>query len=280
MDRVRFGAVARDGSRIASIPGFKATKDVRVKRQGAIATYGRITVFRSLTNTCQVIVQHKPLRKWLSPCTVTIIGDDTTGIAPGQLWSVCAQCHPRKPSLVELALDFNLNVGVDCPYVLRHGVFGKTRRRVDRGGPQSLRYGSRSAPKLVRCYQKNSLGAFRVELELHSALLRKTRVTRVQDLSLIASKLSPKHVRMVGVCWNKLEAHLQRRFGNSARAALAETRRLRDEVSLRDAMRFLSGKGVMNPHRFLRPLRVNDQIKSALRRWAKRFYTPEELPVK
>ena len=279
LDRIRFGAVARNGSRIASIPGFKATKDVRVKRQGAIATYERITVFRSDTSKCRVVVQHKPLRKWLPPCTVTITGDDTTGITPEELWGVCEQCHPRKPSLVELAFDFELNAGVDRRYVLRHGVFGKTRRRVDRGGPEDLRYGSRSSPKLVRCYQKNSIDAYRIELEIHSALLRKMEVTKVEDLYLIAS-IFPKHVRMVSIRWNKLEAHLLRRFKGSGGAVLTETRRIRDEVSLRAAMRFLSAKRVMNPHRFLLPLRVNDQIKGALRRWAKRFYVQEELAVK
>lgn len=280
MDRIRFGAIARNGSRIASIPGFKAVKDVRVKRQGVIATYERITVFRSLTNSCQVVVQYKRLRRWLAPCTVTIIGDDTTGITPKELWCVCAQCHPRKPSLVELAFDFNLKVGADRRYVLRYGVFGKTRRRVDRGGPEHLRYGSRSSPKLVRCYRKSNIDADRIELEIHSALLRKMEVAKVHDLHLIASKLFPRHIRIVGVRWRELEAHLLRRFGNSGTTVLAETRRIRDEVSLRDAMRLLSGKGVVNPHRFLRPLRVNEQIKAALRVWAERFYWEQELPTK
>jgi hypothetical protein len=265
---------------VPAIEGFSVLQDFRARPQGKIPTYARVRKLRSETTSCAIVVHHKPQQPWLPPCTVTAIGDDKLGITPDEVKRVAAQFRNCKLSLVELALDFDPSTGVDREFVLRHGTFGKTRLRVDRGGPENLRYGSRSSPKLVRCYQKNSLGAFRIELELHSALLRKTGVTKVQDLYLIASKLFPKHVRMVGVRWNKLEAHLQRRFGNSGRTVLAETRRIRDAVSLRDAMRFLSGKGVANPWRFLRPLRLNALVKSALRRWAKKFYVNEELSVK
>ena len=63
-------------------------------------------------------------------------------------------------------MDFPEDSGVDEEFVLRFGKFGNARRRKDRGGPGTLRYGSRTSPKMVRCYLKKSLDSYRVELEL------------------------------------------------------------------------------------------------------------------
>ena len=280
LDRLRFSAEPRGGPKVPAIEGFRVLQDFRARPQGRIPTYARVKKLRSGTTSCQIVIQYKPQQGWLPPYILTIVGDDNVGITPEVLAAVRTSYYVRKLSLVELALDFDPSAGVDREYVLRHGVFGKTRRRTDRGGPENLRYGSRSSPKIVRCYAKTGIEKYRVELEIHGALLRKMGIIDIPDLYLIASKALPKHVRVVGIRWRKLEAYLLRRFGTSGRTVLAETRRIRDEISLRDAMVFLSAKGVMNPHRFLRPLRLNEEIKSALRLWAKRFYTQEELPVK
>jgi hypothetical protein len=209
-----------------------------------------------------------------------VVGDDELGTTPEEVQKITQQFRDRRLSLVELALDYDLDSGVNQEHVMRHWVFGKTRRRTDRGGPGTLRFGSRTSPMMVRCYEKAKIGKYRVELEIHGALLRKMGISDISNLYLIASKAFPKHVRVVGIRWRKLEAYLLRRFGTSGRTVLAETRRIRDEVSLRDAMRFLSGKGVANAYRFFRPLSINDQIKSALKSWAERSYVPEELPAK
>jgi hypothetical protein len=281
LDRLRFSAEPRRRTKASTIKGFVVAQDFRVKPQGKLPTYSRVRKLRSRTTSSSVVVQYKAQQPWLRPCAVTVIGDDTLGITPEELERIAEQFCNCKLSLVELALDFDPSTGVDRDDVLHHWLFGKARRRADRGGPGSLRFGSRSSPKIVRCYAKSEIGNFRVELEIHGALLRGMGITDIPNLYLVASKVSPKHVRVVGVRWKTLAAHLNRRFGSKGSAMLDETRRRRDELSLRDALRFLSEQGVPNPHRFLKPLRLNDEIKVALRRWSKKFYTlVGELPTK
>jgi hypothetical protein len=97
----------------------------------------------------------------------------------------------------------------------------------------------------------------------------------------VASKVFPSHLDFVGVRWGKLEQYLTWRLGSQAARILGEARRRRDELSLRDALQFLSNRGVSNPHRFLKRLSLNDEIRVALRQWAEVFFTlVEELPTK
>jgi hypothetical protein len=170
---------------------------------------------------------------------------------------------------------------VDEAFVSRYGRFGKSRRREDLGGAGQLRLGSRGSLKLVRCYQKEALDCFRVELELHSALLRKFGVEDCRKLYVVASKLIPSHLCFLGFRWKKLARSLTRRFGSKGADILREARRRRDDVSLRDALRFLTEQGLPNAHRFLFRLEINKEVEVALRLWAKKFYAlGGELPTK
>jgi hypothetical protein len=214
---------------------------------------------------------------WLDALRITVVGDDQTGIMPEEIQAVVAKCANHRVTLVELALDFDNASGVDGLFVSRYGRFGKSRRRENRGGLGQQRFGSRGSLKLVRCYQKRALACFRVELELHAALLRKFGVTDCRDIYVVASKLIPSHLEFVGFRWKKLERSLTRRLGAKGGDILKEARRQRDEVSVRDALRFLSKSGVPNPHRFLKSLEINSEVKVALRRWAELFY--KELAI-
>src|SRR5260370_378937 len=71
--------------------------------------------------------------------------------------------------------------------------FGKSRRRTNRGGPGTLRFGSRGSSKLIRCYWKEEIGRYRVELELHATLLKKFSIQKITELPLIVTKLWPAH---------------------------------------------------------------------------------------
>jgi hypothetical protein len=85
----------------------------------------------------------------------------------------------------------------------------------------------------------------------------------------------------VGFRWEKLARYLAQRFGSQGANIIEETRRRRNERSLSAAIRFLSAKDVPNAHRFLRPLKINNEIRFALRSWAERFVTlVPELPTK
>ena len=225
---------------------------------------------RSTASDCQIAVQYESQLPWLTPLRITIIGDDKTGVTVENIEGVISQCQHYALSLVELAFDFTPESKMDRDFVRRHGHFGKSHRRVDRGGPGTLRYGGRSCPKLVRCYSKESLEVFRVELELHRSLLRKYGATTVSDLADLAARLVPAHLRFVCVRWKKLETYLAKKFGKDGNRIGEEARR-RADSSLRAVIRYLAQNGVPNPHRFLGSLKINRDVREALQRWAEAF---------
>jgi hypothetical protein len=278
LDRLVLSAVGRVTSEMPTIAGFRVVADTRVRAQGPVVTYARVRRYRSLSTNSQITIQYGSQAPWLMPWRITLIGDDRRGLGHSEIERVVAHCLNHKVSLVEVALDFAPNTGVDWEFVLKHCQFGKSRRRFDRGGPEQLRYGGRGSSKLVRCYWKRQVGCFRVELELHSALLRRYSVCKVHQLGNVVANLCPAHVRFVSIRWSKLEPHLARKFGGDAQRVCEEARRCAGS-SLRSAARFLSREGVANVHRFLQPLRANRDIQTALRRWAEPFLRDAEVWV-
>lgn len=132
-----------------------------------------------------------------------------------------------------------------------------------------LYFGSRKSDKFVRCYQKEGLQVFRVELELHSRLLRRHSVSTLDDLRSLPGVVYPKHLQFVEFDWERLERYLTKRFGAQASRILAGARK--GEASLQKVRRYLTRQGVVNVHRFLVPLAINKEIVHALNRWARTF---------
>jgi len=281
LDRVVISGGDRGATKAPVVEGFRAISDTLVKPQSTEGTYLRLRRLRSRENSSQAFVQYQPKMPWLDGARITLVGDGESGITPREIRAVIANCANHRVRLVELAVDFDPATGVNGKYVRRFGRFGKSRRRDDRGGPEQERFGSRKSTKLVRSYAKRELNVYRVELELHSGLLRKCGIKKAGDLYRVASKVFPSHLDFVGVRWGKLEQYLTWRLGSQAARILGEARRRRDELSLRDALQFLSNRGVSNPHRFLKRLSLNDEIRVALRQWAEVFFTlVEELRTK
>lgn len=129
-----------------------------------------------------------------------------------------------------------------------------------------LYYGSRKSGKLVRCYVKRELGVYRVELEIHSSLLRRYHVSGLDELVTVGSVLYPKHVWFADLDWSRLERHLVARAGVRVTASVAEVRRR--ATSVQRAARYLRSNGISNPHRFFMPLAVNKEVERALEQWA------------
>jgi hypothetical protein len=269
LDRATFGAIPDHKKGIQIVPGYKRVADFKPHRQGKIVAYDRVRKFRGLTNSSEINIQYERRVPWVPPERVTMIGHDQTGLTLEEIESVTSQCYRHSLSMVELALDFPPE-SVDCQFVLRYGHPGKSRRRVDRGGPGTLRYGGRQCPKLVRCYLKKQLGCFRVELEIHRPLLRKYGVEKVFDLATVATTLIPAHMKFVAIRWSRLETYLTKKFGPDGTRIEEEARR-RADSSLRAATRYLAKNGVTNPHRFLASLKINRDVQEALRRWAEVF---------
>ena len=250
--------------------GFKRIAGYRVRPQGKFAAYARVQKFKSKRNACQVSIQYQRQAPWVPWCRITMIGDDQTGLTLEEIQNVLADCPDHRISLVELAFDFHPDTLVDEDFVRRNAKFGKARRKKNRGGAGQLRYGGRNCPKLVRCYFKREINRYRVELELHSAILRKHRINNVADLARVGGVLHPDHFAFKIMKWKKLESHLRRRYGDVRAAELIDQARECAEVSLRKATRFLSGR-VYNVHRFWGSEATNRDVQEALKRWVEDF---------
>jgi hypothetical protein len=131
----------------------------------------------------------------------------------------------------------------------------------------TLRYGGRKTGKLVRCYWKEELGVDRVEVELHSSLLR--NISMLDDFLYLPDTVYPKHLQFVEFDWRRLEQHLSRRPANESSRIIAGAKRR--AASLQRVRRYLDKHGVANVHRFLVPLAMNDEVSRALDRWARHF---------
>lgn len=264
-------AWAPAGKELPSVPGFKTVSDRRITAApDKLPTYGRVRKLKSRTSDARADWEYQRRQGWLEPWRITLIAEDQTGLTPEEVKKFIQHCCHYRLVLVELALDFAPASGVNAVFVKQHGIFGKSRRRTDLGGPGQLRYGSRKSSKLVRCYWKDPVGAYRVELELHSRLLREHGIDRVSDINEVPGVVFPRHVRFVRFAWNRLRRYLERRFGQRCEAIMRVARRLAD-LSVRRTSRYLRRKGVNNVHRFLVPLRMNTKIDKALIEWAIKF---------
>jgi len=131
----------------------------------------------------------------------------------------------------------------------------------------ALYYGSRKTGKFVRCYQKSTLGVDRVELELHSGLLR--NILTLDDFLYLPDTVYPKHLQFVEFDWRRLEQHLSKKRADESSRIIAGAKRR--AASLQKVRRYLHKHGVANVHRFLVPLAMNEEVSRALDRWARNF---------
>jgi hypothetical protein len=241
--------------------------------------YDRVRLFSSTTNSARISLQYKPLLPWLLPWRFCLMADDDDGLTLEQVESVVTLCSRHKLTMAELAFDSGRGSVVDRRVVLQHAKFGKSRLRTDRGGSTNLRYGSRKSPKMVRTYDKEVVNSYRIELECHSGLLRKHRISTVFELGRLAGMLVPAHIQFVGFRWSKLERYLIRRFGQKKGTSILGDARDRADSSLQAATRFLSECGVPNPHRFQSPLQLNLRLQKAIECWVKKFPVDDEMVV-
>jgi len=133
----------------------------------------------------------------------------------------------------------------------------------------NLRYGGRKTGKFVRCYWKRELGVDRVELELHSSLLRRKGISTLDDFLSLPDAVYPKHLQFVEFDWGRLEQHLRSRPADEFSRIMAGAKRR--AASLQRVRRYLNKHRVANVHRFLVPLAMNEQVSRALDRWARHF---------
>lgn len=132
-----------------------------------------------------------------------------------------------------------------------------------------LYWGRRKSDKRVRAYKKREVKAYRVEVELHSSLLRREQINGLDDFDDLPDVLFPKHLQFVDVEWTRLEQHIRQRLGSGAQRVIKGAQKR--GCSLSRLRRYLRKKGIVNFHRFLVPLGINKEITRALGTWARRF---------
>jgi hypothetical protein len=135
-------------------------------------------------------------------------------------------------------------------------------------------WGSRKSGKLVRCYEKEELASFRVELELHSQVLRRERILTLVHFDGLPVTIYPKHLRFVDVDWDRLNLHLARKFGRQSQTIIAEAEQRGSSLSR--LRRYLRRNGITNFHRFLAPHPINKKLNRAFTRWIRGLKTAHE----
>jgi hypothetical protein len=283
LDRLRSDSWSKRGALVPKVKNFEIVRDIKLRwRDGKPPIYARVRELLSKHSATRAFWQYQRRKAWVKQWRVTLIADDLRGITAREAWTFFKHFRFPKLLLFELALDFHPSSGVDADFIRQHALFGKSRFRPDRGGAGQLRYGSRFSGKMVRCYQKNSVDAYRVEVELHSSLLPRPRRNNLREIidsrwteiGNAGFSIVPGHCRFVKLRFKALGRHLRQRFGERGDVLLEHTRALSTQ-SLHSALGYLRRKGIHNPHRFLQPLaRINTVIEEAIGAWAADFLRP------
>ena len=279
LDRLQVTSWSRSWSKLPNVPDYKVERDTRLRKESSPG-YERVRYLVNIVSGTRVKWQYRRRTAYVREWRITWEAGEGGAIRPSDLLPILGRCRFARTILIELALDFDPSSVVDRTFVKRYARFGKSRRRFDRGGPGNLRYGSRKSAKLVRCYYKPEVQAYRVELELHSRFIngRKSRWCTssdspehmLDDISLTALRIVPEHLHFVRLNWWALETYLVRTFGCAVAETFLREARRRADLSLAYATRFLRKK-VKNVHRFLIPMSINDRVETVLLAWSNKF---------
>ena len=260
IDRVQIVSWAREGRTPPRVKGFKVTRDSFVRSQTTIPTYKRCRHYQSKENEAKIYWQYWRQKAWLKPWKITIVADDKAGLLYDEIDAVLRHCRFWHFLTIEVAIDFSHSTGVDRNFIRRHAIFGKSRRRRKHQTDALVYFGTRKSDKFVRCYEKKEVDGYRVELELHSKLLRREKISTLDDFEGLQFAIYPKHLQFVDVDWDRLERHLRQKRHGRALIAGAQHR----AASLSRLRHYLRRHGITNLHRFLVPLAINKKIDRAI----------------
>jgi hypothetical protein len=267
-DRVQILSDAPSGFKLPLVPGFLLKYDRIVPAQTIAPRYRRVRLYFNPDTLLKVFIHYDPSAPWLSPVKLTFCPNDFRGLRRRDM-EAFLECFPKCRLLTaEVAFDFLPASGVDFDFVRAHAVFGKSRPNTRIHHADTLRFGTRNSAKLVRCYQKANLGAYRVEIQLNSCWMRKHDVRSFQDLRILSALLIPNHFRFVRLDRRAIENYLARtRFTrHPPDRAISEPRSIHAELK-----RLRNRLGVVNGHRFLRELPETRGIRRKFQSWCNRW---------
>jgi hypothetical protein len=262
LDRIRF-VVPFDGlswnRRLPNVPGFKVLKDSFVHPQGKVVTYRRVRSLENSKTGTKIYIQHQRAHGYLKPLRVTVVGCDATGILWPDLKAIGDAFASFKIRMAEVAFDFAPDSGVNREFVLKHATFGKSRPAHNTKHPDTLHYGTRRSAKFVRCYWKDQVGSYRIELEMHSPLH-----VPESDCLLYLLTVRPKDFRFVDFDWDALDSHLRKKSVRGKQIAAGS--RLHSD-SIHQLLRYLRASHVNNLDQFLRTSEKDALIRDAFEVW-------------
>lgn len=267
LDRVQFPAWPRD-MQLPEIPGFKVERDSFVRPQTSITTYRRVRVLKNHNSNTAIYLQYGAACPWLAPFKVTVVTQRRRGLDATGLGQITEAFERTTLLTAEIAFDFSPSSGVNRKFVLRHGLFGKSKLDSKRTF-RDLRYGTRHSATMTRAYHKAETGAYRIEVELHARWLRAHGIRTPGELPNLADLLLPGRLQFVRIDWIALAAHLSRK-GLPTESIVSRARSRASCLSgaleyLRDEVR------LSNVHRFLEPLTINRPMQRQLSAWAARW---------
>lgn len=275
VDRLQLLAwLLSSGRRLPEIPGYVVERDSLVRQQTSIKTYRRVRIYRNRKTNTTIYLQYDRACPWLAPAKLTIVSRDRKGLCRSELESIARAFKRIRLLTVEVAFDFSFSSGVNREFVLRHGIFGRSRLAEKRPF-NDLRFGTRHSDTMVRAYEKPELRSYRVELELHSKWLRRTGIVQPRDLSGLPGLLVFRRIKFVAIDWDRLETHL---LGKGHSASLVSGIRSL-AYSLHHFLTLLRNKtGLVNVQRFLFLLPVNELIRQRLSAWGKSWRNSATKP--
>ncbi len=283
VDRFEIGCTGLDMAEISRLEGYRRTRShwLKAKSPTDFVPYRRVTAFRNAKSDSQILVYSDRKSPKMRPYRVVLIPDDKLGLQPGDALAVvdCAEQH--RISKVELAFDFPTGSGIDCAFVRRHALFGKSREYSVGKRPGWDAWGSRLGAKFVRSYYKKEVEAHRVDLQLQLAFLRQQSINEISGLPRLLKILPRDHIWFTRLSEQKLT-----RAMHKSGISQNKMQEIRNAVGARaeklwDALRYLRRRqNFRNVRRLLVPLPVNQSGSEALNEWAARWQVRSTRPKK
>jgi hypothetical protein len=272
LDRLRLNSDYFSKDVVDQIPGFHCEYDYDVTRNpGSKARhsgYRRVARYSNERTRTQFEVQYKPMQPWFPACTVTLIADDRTGLTRREVDIILESFEKWRLTMVEIAVDFDAGSVVNTNFVRRHLVVGKSRYAPNRDTGFEY-FGTRKSQKFGRCYDKENINAYRVELELHSAWLRAHKIREVNELAKLSALLPRKELKFVRLDLEALERQL-RQAKIPVEPEIQRARNISGGLYF-TMLRLRQRLGLRNTHRLLITLKTNARVERALRKWADRW---------
>jgi len=271
VDRLHLTAAEFPVADILAVGEYRSLRSHRIVAKNSTQPYGygRVRILKNEKTGTELAVLSEPRKPWLAAYRYEFRGPDSTGIKPEDVWQVLQFLRSYRLVLVELAVDFSLNTGVDENTICRHARFGKSRTNRDDRWPTRHTWGARKGGKFIRTYFKPEIAAHRIEVQLGSRLLKKLRIRDVHDFERFADVI-PGQIQFVEIDKTALEKRLRRQGRREWQIGWILRQVGVRESELDDALLYVRRSiRLTNVHRLLVRLeKFNGLVRSAVKRWA------------